>query len=135
MNNNEQEFDMIERLIHWGGGQPLVRAMLLTSSRAVPNAPVDVFSDYDVILAVLDIHPYHEDRAWLEAFGTVLALYCDPIESYLGFQKSANVTLYENGHKIDFTLWPVEILQKSWLRLSCQMSLTQVIASFLIRTV
>ena len=110
--NNDQESAMIERLSGWGEGQPLVRAMLLTSSRAIPGAPVDVFSDYDVILVLLDILPYHEDRTWLEAFGRVLALYRDPIESYLGFPKSTNVTQYEDGLKIDFTLWPVEILRK-----------------------
>ena len=66
---------MLERLIRWAEDQPLVRAMLLTSSRAIPHAPVDLFSDYDVILAVLDVQPFYADRAWLEAFGSVLALY------------------------------------------------------------
>jgi aminoglycoside 6-adenylyltransferase len=41
----------------------------------------------------------------------VLALYRDPLEPQDGFLKSGNVTQYENGLKIDFTLWPVEILQ------------------------
>jgi len=104
--------ETVERLIRWADHQPLVRAMLLTSSRAIPNAPVDVFSDYDVILALLDVHPFYEDRTWLEAFGPVLAVYRDPLEAYCGSQKSAYVTQYENGLKIDFTLWPVEILRR-----------------------
>ncbi len=103
---------MIERLIQWAEHQPLVRAMLLTSSRAIPNAPGDVFSDYDVILALLDVRPFHEDRTWLEAFGPVLALYRDPLEPYDDCLKSGYVTQYESGLKIDFTLWPVEILQR-----------------------
>jgi len=107
-----QEQGVIETLVQWAEHQPLVRAMLLTSSHAVPNAPVDVFSDYDVILALLDVHPFYEDRAWLEAFGSVLVVYRDPLEPYLGFPKSAYVTQYENGLKIDFTLWSVEILQR-----------------------
>ena len=86
--------------------------MLLTSSRAIPHAPGDVFSDYDVILVVREVHPFYEDRAWLEAFGSLLVLYRDPLEPYYGFLKSAYVTQYENGLKIDFTLWPVEILQR-----------------------
>jgi aminoglycoside 6-adenylyltransferase len=83
----------------------------LTSSRANSTAPVDILSDYDVILAVIDIQTFFEDRTWLNAFGPVLALYRDPLEPYFGFMKSAYVTQYENGLKIDFTLWPVEILQ------------------------
>lgn len=103
---------MIERLIQWADKQPLVRAMVLTSTRAVPNAPADLFSDYDIILALLDVRPFHEDRGWLEAFGPVLALYRDPLESYYGYLKSGNVTQYETGLKIDFTLWPVQVLQQ-----------------------
>ena len=49
-----------------------VRAMLLTSSRADPKAHLDLFSDYDVILVVTDIHPFFEDRTWLQDFGQVL---------------------------------------------------------------
>ncbi len=86
--------------------------MLLTSSRAVPHAPVDVFSDYDVILVVLDVHPFYEDRTWLADFGPVLVVYRDPLELEYGFPRSAYVTQYENGLKIDFTLWPVEILRQ-----------------------
>jgi aminoglycoside 6-adenylyltransferase len=86
--------------------------MLLTSSRAIPHAPADVFSDYDVILAVRAVRPFYADRTWLGAFGPVLVVYRDPLEPYDGFQKSAYVTQYENGLKIDFTLWPVEILQR-----------------------
>lgn len=103
---------VIDTLIQWAEHQPGVRAMLLTSSRAIPNAPADVFSDYDVILAVRDVQPFYEDRTWLEAFGSVLVVYRDPLEPYYGFPRSAYVTQYENGLKIDFTLWPVEILQR-----------------------
>jgi len=103
---------MIERLIEWGEQQPLVRAMILTSTRAIPNASPDLFSDYDVILALRDVRPFHEDRTWLEDFGPVLALYRDPLEVDKGYLTSGNVTQYENGLKIDFTLWSVEILQR-----------------------
>lgn len=112
MNNTAEEKEVIESLIQWAEHQPLVRAMLLTSSRAVPQAPIDVFSDYDVILAVHEVHPFHEDRTWLEAFGSVLMLYRDPLESDYGYPKSGYVTQYEDGLKIDFTLWSVEILQR-----------------------
>ena len=86
--------------------------MLLTSSRAIPNAPADIFSDYDVILAVRDVHPFYEDRSWLETFGRVLVLYRDPIIFDGSLERFAYVTQYENGLKIDFTLWQVEILQR-----------------------
>jgi aminoglycoside 6-adenylyltransferase len=87
--NTGEEKEVIQCLIRWAELQPEVRAVLLTSSRAVPDAPMDIFSDYDVILAVLDVRPFHEDRSWLDAFGSVLALYRDPLEPYYGFLTSA----------------------------------------------
>jgi aminoglycoside 6-adenylyltransferase len=56
--------------------------------------------------------PYFEDRTWLEDFGPVLVVYRDPLELYYGYSKTCYVTQYENGLKIDFTVWPVEILQQ-----------------------
>ena len=101
---------IVQRLMHWAEGQETVRAMLLTSTRTAPDAYMDLFSDYDVILAVTDIHPFFEDRAWLEDFGRVLVLYRDPIQLEHGVERFAYITQYEDGLKIDFTLWPVEML-------------------------
>ena len=109
-----QEEEVFNKLIEWAEQRESVRAMLLTSTRAVPNASMDFLSDYDVILIVEDIHPYYEDRRWLEDFGEVLVVYWDPIymDSEHGIEKTANVAQYADGLKIDFTLWPVELLEK-----------------------
>jgi len=109
-----QPDDVFDRLIRWAEQQSSIRAMLLTSTRAVPNAPMDFLSDYDVILIVKDIHPFYEDRGWLEDFGEVLVVYCDPIyaDPEYGDKKTANVTQYADGLKIDFSLWPVELFEK-----------------------
>ena len=104
--------EIIASLTRWAEHQPLVRVAILTSSLAIPNAPVDVFSDYDVILVLSDVHPFYEDRTWLKYFGQVLAAYRDPLQLQDGFLKSGYVTQYENGLKIDFNLWPVELLKK-----------------------
>jgi aminoglycoside 6-adenylyltransferase len=109
---NFAETETIQQLITWGNQQPLVRAMLLTSTRAVPGGTGDRLSDYDVILVLSDVLPFHEDRAWLEAFGRVLVMFRDPLQPYLGYQTSGNVVQFEGDLKIDFTLWPVEVLQQ-----------------------
>ncbi len=104
---------MIEKLIAWAKEQELVRAMVLTSSWAIPNSPyTDSFSDYDVILALRDVQPFHDNRDWLLAFGSILAMYRDPLYETDGLNWSANVVQFEDGLKIDFTLWPVEKLHR-----------------------
>ena len=104
--------EVLQRLCEWAEEDPLIRAAILTSSRAIPNAQTDPFSDYDVILALSDIEPFYVDRSWLETFGAVLAVYRDPLISERGFLRSAYVTQYEDSLKIDFNLWPVELLKQ-----------------------
>ena len=110
----EPQDQVIDRLIQWAEQRDTIRAMLLTSTRAVLGASVDEFSDYDVILIAEDIQPYFEHRGWLEDFGEVLVVYWDPVytDPDHDIQKTANVTQYADGLKIDFTLWPVELLHK-----------------------
>ena len=109
-----QPDDVFKKLLQWAEQRSSIRAMLLTSTRAVPNAAVDFLSDYDVILIVEDIHPFYEDRSWLEDFGEVLVVYWDPIfpDSDYAIERTANVTQYADGLKIDFTLWPVALFQR-----------------------
>ena len=112
--NKHYPDDIYKQLVQWAQQRDNIRAMLLTSTRAVPNATVDGLSDYDVILIVEDVHPLFEDRSWLEDFGEVLVVYWDPIYPDPDYQieQTANVTQYADGLKIDFTLWPVELLRK-----------------------
>jgi len=102
----------IQRLLHWATNQPAVRAMILTSSRTSPAAPVDLLSDYDVILAVDDVRPFYDSRLWLDDFGPLLVLYRDPLKLFHGLERFAYITQYEDGLKIDFTLWSAGILPR-----------------------
>ena len=104
----------IDTIIQWATVRIPIRAVLLTSTRAISDAYVDALSDYDVILIVQDIHPFVADRAWLNDFGDVLVAYWDPIhlDPVFGIEKVANVTQYSDGLKIDFTLWPVTLFQR-----------------------
>jgi aminoglycoside 6-adenylyltransferase len=109
-----QTDDVIQQLVEWAEQRPEIRTMLLTSTRAVPNAPVDALSDYDVILVTPAIHAFHADRRWLTDFGEVLVAYWDPIypEPHDALEVFGNVVQYANGLKIDFTLWPVALVQQ-----------------------
>jgi aminoglycoside 6-adenylyltransferase len=103
---------ILDQLIDWANEQELIRAVILTSSRAIPHAALDLFSDYDVILVLRSIQPLYVDRTWLAVFGPVLTVYRDSLIDENGQKRSAYVVQYENGLKIDFNLWPVELLQQ-----------------------
>lgn len=105
---------VIRRLVRWGEGQSAVRAMILHSSRANPHATVDPFSDYDVILAVPAIRPFWEDRTWLEDLGKVLVVYRNPVLPHRRYaiEEFACIVHYEDGTKIDFALFPLELVRR-----------------------
>lgn len=107
---NHTEIEILEWLNKWGKAREDVRAIILTSSRSNPNAQIDRFSDYDPILVVTDIKRYIDDR-WLGDFGKVLTVYRDPIRIEYGFERFTRVTQYEDGLKIDFSVWPVGLLK------------------------
>ncbi len=102
--------EVIHRLAKWAGQRPDIRAMLLTSTRADPDAVLDIWSDYDVILVVTDIHSFNRDRRWLDEFGEVLVAWWDPVGPHpvTGIAQVSNVVQYASGLKIDFTLWSID---------------------------
>ena len=103
---------MEARIVSWCKAHDLVRAAILTSTRAVANAPVDKFSDLDVIVVLADISPLSENRRWLSDFGEVLAAWRDPGALKRDPPRTCWVTQYADGGKIDFTLWPVDLLRQ-----------------------
>lgn len=109
---NADSSAILAHLVEWAGQQPLVRAVLLTSTRAIPGSTPDRLSDFDIVLALEDIHPFHDSRGWLEAFGSVLALYHDPLTVEDGFEQSGYVVQFDDGLKIDFTLLPAGRMRK-----------------------
>ncbi len=113
MGGSPGDDDVIRRLVEWAGQQAAVRAMLLTSTRAIPQATVDALSDYDVILVASDIRPFMTDHGWIGHFGEVLVAYWDPLETDpdTGIARSGNIVQYADGLKIDFSLWPVGLLE------------------------
>jgi aminoglycoside 6-adenylyltransferase len=110
MKSSEPQQNVLDRLVSWADKQDLIRAMLLFSSRANPHAPVDRFSDYDILLAVTDVRRFHEEDAWLHDFGKLLVVFRNPFGTEHGFKCFGFVTHYQEGVKIDYCFYPVEYL-------------------------
>lgn len=109
------EDSAVQRFIRWVREQRAVRAMLLTGSRANPNASADAWSDYDLVLVVENVRTFFEERTWLQGFGQVLVAYWDPIQpvpDFADLEQVGNVVLFQDGLKIDFIVWPLEVLRR-----------------------
>ncbi len=102
----------IAALTAWAEARADVVSVLITSTRAVPDARLDAYSDYDVIVIVADVEPFARNDEWLNAFGEVLIAYWDPVEvdAITGAVSVGNITQYVNGLKIDFGVWSTQRL-------------------------
>lgn len=105
------ETEVLDAIVTWGKATPDIRALILSSSRTRPNAPVDILSDYDLILAVTDAERYGRDNAWLDAYGTPMVRWGDEGE-LLGVKTYFRGWIYEDYVKIDYTVWPLELLER-----------------------
>jgi aminoglycoside 6-adenylyltransferase len=101
---------VVARLLAWAQTQENVRAMVLTSTRAVPDGRVDEFSDWDIVLYLADPAPFAASPDWFgEAYGPVLVWWGDEHE-WRGFRHSMRLVIYRDGTKVDFTLAPADEL-------------------------
>lgn len=98
---------MIDRLAQWAEANHAVRAMIITSTRAIPGGHLDAYSDYDVALVVDAVRPLVQDTSWLSDFGEVLVAYWDLVHTdpTSGAERVGSVVHYVDGLKIDFSLW------------------------------
>ncbi len=105
------EADVLATLVAWGEAQPVIRALILTSSRARQDDTVDLLSDYDLIVAVRDAAAFGADTDWATGYGRPAARWGDQSELY-GLATSFRGVVHEDGVKIDYTLWPEELLER-----------------------
>jgi len=114
----DHEDRVIQRLVRLGEQHDEIRAIILTSTRATPDAATDGFSDYDAVIYATDIAPFARSDAWFTAWGPVLVVLRRDWWMPDGQTADGNpetftrLVLYEDGTKIDFGIAPVEALRK-----------------------
>lgn len=105
------ETEVLKILMAWGEAQPTVRALILTSSRARPDGPVDILSDYDLIVVATDAERFGREDTWLSDFGVPMARWGDEGDVY-GQTTYFRSAVYTDSVKIDYTFWPDTLLEK-----------------------
>jgi len=102
---------VLDTLVAWAERTDGIRAMILTSTRARDEGPVDEFSDYDVILAVTDPASFaHGDLGWQAAYGTPLVRWGDEDQLH-GRTTYFRGVIYEDQVKVDYSIWPDALLE------------------------
>jgi aminoglycoside 6-adenylyltransferase len=101
------EAEVLGRVLRWAASMVTVRAVILESSRAIPDAPRDALTDYDVSFLVTDPAAWQAPGDWVRALGEPLLRVRDVVEVG-GLPVQNDMLLFADGAKIDCSFWPVE---------------------------
>ena len=71
MRTERQMFDLI---LDTARKDDRIRAVIMNGSRANPNAPRDIFQDFDIVYIVTDVEPFWKNLEWIERFGEMMIL-------------------------------------------------------------
>lgn len=92
-----------------------VRAVGMNGSRTDPEAPRDLFQDYDIVYFVTDMAPFVEDRSWPDRFGKRLIMQTPEAMTLFPPQLGGRFTYlmqFEDGNRIDLMLAPLSHAQQ-----------------------
>lgn len=104
------EHEILELILSTARNDDRIRAAIMNGSRANPNAPRDIFQDFDIVYLVTDVASFTTDHRWIERFGELMILQMpeamhDPPPSNNG--TVAYLMQFTDGNRIDLTLAPV----------------------------
>jgi aminoglycoside 6-adenylyltransferase len=106
---NEQE--MLDMFLDYAKRDERIRAVTLEGSRTNPNAPKDLFQDYDISYHVTDMDSFTNDPHWVDAFGERIIMQTPEAMSMfppeLG-RRFSYLMLFTDGNKADLTLIPLD---------------------------
>jgi aminoglycoside 6-adenylyltransferase len=109
------EHEMVELIINTAQKDARVRAVIMNGSRVNPNAPRDIFQDYDIVYIVSEVEPFIHDFTWIAQFGELMILQMpedilDPPPSNDGC--FVYLMQFTDGNRIDLTLYPISKLDQ-----------------------
>lgn len=95
-----------------------IRLVALQGSRVNPNVQPDQYQDYDIVYGVTDLPSFISNPEWLDVFGERVFMQTpEDMELFppdLGGAYSY-LMLFAQGHRIDLTLVPLELLESHLL--------------------
>lgn len=103
------EQEMMELILRVAREDDRIRAVYMGGSRNDPNAPRDIYQDYDIVYIVRDIASFTADHSWIDVFGPRLMLQMPEAMRHPEGKGNFNyLMLFEDGNRIDLRLFPVE---------------------------
>ncbi|TVX93621.1 aminoglycoside 6-adenylyltransferase [Paenibacillus agilis] len=118
MRNEQEMFDLI---LGVANKDERVRAVYMNGSRTNPNAPKDIFQDYDIVYVVTETESFLQDEKWIDVFGERLMMQePDKNDQAAGIETHYDRTyiylmLFTDGNRIDLRLQTKEAMLETYM--------------------
>ena len=104
------EQEMLELIVNTAKNDDRIRAAIMNGSRANPNAPRDIFQDFDIVYLVTEVGPFKDDHTWINRFGEIMILQMpDAMQDPTPRNSDTFIYLmqFTDGNRIDLSLFPI----------------------------
>jgi aminoglycoside 6-adenylyltransferase len=109
------EQEMLDLIIGTARDDERIRAVIMNGSRANPEAPRDIFQDYDIVYLATDVAPFKNNFEWIKRFGEIMILQMpEEIQDPPPSNNGAVVYLmqFTDGNRIDLGIFPLTKLHE-----------------------
>ena len=113
------EKEMIDLILDTARKDERIRAVYMNGSRTNPNAPKDLFQDYDIVYVVRETLPFIKDITWIDRFGERLYMQLpEQTGLLLGYEADlANcygwLMQFTDGNRIDLHVQSIPYAQQA----------------------
>lgn len=109
------EQEMLDLILNIAKEDDRIRAVIMNGSRANPNAPRDIFQDFDIVYIVTDPAPFKHNFEWIKRFGELMILQLpddmnDPPPA--ADEEFGYLMQFMDGNRIDLGIYPLAKLDK-----------------------
>ncbi|HBY93646.1 MAG TPA: aminoglycoside adenylyltransferase [Chloroflexi bacterium] len=109
------EQEMLKLIMDTAENDERIRAVIMNGSRANPDAPQDIFQDFDIVYIVTEVDPFKNNREWIKRFGEIMILQMpedmlDPPPSNDG--SFMYLMQFTDGNRLDLAIDPVAKLNE-----------------------
>jgi len=103
------EQEMLALILGVAGADERIRAVLMAGSRANPNAPKDMYRDFDIAYLVTDMAPFYDNPRWaVEHFGVPLMMQMpEAMRGACGDGHFNYQMIFPDGNRIDLSCVPI----------------------------
>lgn len=106
------EQEMLALILETARQDERIRAVVMNGSRVNPNAPRDIFQDFDIVYLVTELAPFKNNPEWIRRFGELMILQMPDAMGEPPPQEDgdhfAYLMQFADGNRIDLGFVPVE---------------------------